>query len=132
MTDDTSKKWSAEDSATAAGEAEISASQSESQKPALTASGPKKQQNNVLMYNAMRTTAFHSKNSFSSSVSVRDGESVPPESLGIRSSATPAPAVTRAATPASGPTPQDTLPPKGAPGAGKKKKKRTLLVPGAT
>ncbi|KAG1829234.1 MED6-domain-containing protein [Suillus subalutaceus] len=131
MSDDTSKKWGAEDSTTAVGETEISPSQSESQKP-ITASGPKKQQNNMLMYNAMRSTALHSKLSFSSSASVRDGESVPPESLGIRSSATPAPTVTRAATPASGPTTQDTLPPKGAPGAGKKKKKRTLLVPGAS
>ncbi|KAG2350679.1 MED6-domain-containing protein [Suillus weaverae] len=132
MSDDTSKKLGVEDSATAAGETEISASQSESQKPTLTASGPKKQQNNMLMYNAMKSTAFHSKTSFGSSASVRDGESVPPESLGIRPSATPAPAVTRAVTPASGPTPQDTLPPKGAPGAGKKKKKRTLLAPGAS
>lgn len=131
MPDDTSKKWGAEDSANAAGETETSTSQSESQKPTSTASGPKKQQNNVLMYNAMRTTAIHSKLSFSSPAPVRDGESAPPESLGIRSSATPAPAMTRAATPASGSTPQDTLPPKGAPGAGKKKKKRTLMAPGA-
>ncbi|KAG2368760.1 MED6 mediator sub complex component-domain-containing protein [Suillus spraguei] len=124
ISDDTSKKWGAEDPPTAVGETEISISQSESQKPTLTASGPKKQQNNMLMYNAMRSTAIHSKISFSSSASVRDGESVPPESLGRRSSATPAPTLTRAATPASGPTLQDTLPPKGAPGAGKKKKKR--------
>ncbi|KAG1757289.1 MED6-domain-containing protein [Suillus lakei] len=132
MSDDTSKKWGAEDSATAAGETEISTSQPESQKSTLMTSGPKKQQNNMLMYNAMRSTAFHSKIAFSSSTSARDGESVPPESLGIRSSATPAPAVTRAATPASGPTSLDTLPLKGAPGAGKKKKKRTLLAPGAS
>ncbi|KAG2117910.1 MED6-domain-containing protein [Suillus discolor] len=132
MSDDATKKWGGEDSATAAAETEISTSQSESQKPTLMTSGPKKQQNNMLMYNAMRSTAFHSKISFSSSASVRDGDSVPPESLGIRSSATPAPTATRAATPASGPTPQDTLPPKGAPGAGKKKKKRTLLAVGAS
>lgn len=132
ISDDTSKKWGAEDPPTAVGETEISISQSESQKPTLTASGPKKQQNNMLMYNAMRSTAIHSKISFSSSASVRDGESVPPESLGRRSSATPAPTLTRAATPASGPTLQDTLPPKGAPGAGKKKKKRTLLAPGVS
>jgi mediator of RNA polymerase II transcription subunit 6 len=129
ISDDTSKKWGADEPSTAAveGETAIPTSQSESQKPASTITGPKKQQNNMLMYNAMRSTAIHSKISFSSSASARDGDSVPPESLGVlraHSSATPVPAVTRAATPASGPTPQDTVPTKGAPGAGKKKKKR--------
>ncbi|OAX44891.1 MED6-domain-containing protein [Rhizopogon vinicolor AM-OR11-026] len=130
ISDDTGKKWGAGESSITAGESEtvISTSQPESQKPSLTVSGPKKQQNNMLMYNAMRSTAIHSKISFSSSASARDGESVPPESLGVpraHSSATPAPAVIRAATPPSGPMPQDTIPTKSAPGAGRKKKKRT-------
>jgi len=137
MSDDTSKKWGAEESSATAGEGEaaISTAQSESQKPTSTVSGPKKQQNNTLMYNAMKSTAIHSKLSFSSAASARDGESVPPESLdipGAHSSATPVTAVTRAATPSSGHTPQDTAPPKGAPGAGKKKKKRTSLAPGVS
>jgi len=128
-TSDTHKKWGAEESSTMASEGEtvISTQQSETQKPTLTVSGPKKQQNNTLMYNAMKSTALHSKISFSSSAAARDGESVPPEPLGVlgaRSSATPAPAATTAATPSNSPTPQDTVPTKGAPGAGKKKKKR--------
>src|ERR1700709_2789447 len=98
MSNDTSKKWGPEESSTTAseGEAVISTSQSESQKPSSAVSGPKKQQNNTLIYNAMRSTAIHSKISFSSAASARDGESVPPESLGVpgaHSSATPVPAL---------------------------------------
>ncbi|KAL0071230.1 Mediator of RNA polymerase II transcription subunit 6 [Marasmius tenuissimus] len=60
-----------------------------------TSSSSKKLQNNMLLMNAMRTTAAHSKGALSSSVLARSAESLPPEpSAGMtanRSSVTPAP-----------------------------------------
>jgi mediator of RNA polymerase II transcription subunit 6 len=85
----------------------------------------KKQQNNTLLLNAMKTTAIHSNTSFSSRVLETAIESVPSDP-GVRSSTTPVPATTRGGTPkgvASAPTPQESavkVPTAG----GKKKRKR--------
>ncbi|TCD70665.1 Mediator of RNA polymerase II transcription subunit 6 [Steccherinum ochraceum] len=95
----------------------------------------KKRQNNMLLFNAMRTTALHSNQSFTLPASAAEksaAEETPVVEGTVRSSPTPsAPAPPRAATPksaSSAPTPQETQPPKGLPGAGKKKKKRTSLA----
>jgi mediator of RNA polymerase II transcription subunit 6 len=93
----------------------------------------KKQQNNMLLLNAMKTTAVHSNTSFSTRALETRSESAPPETphagTGMRSSATPAPTATRGGTPkvaASAPTPQE--PSAKAPAVGgKKKRKKTSL-----
>jgi len=93
----------------------------------------KKQQNSMLLLNAMKTTAMHSNTSFSSYASEIGTESAPTDvprvGSGLRSSITPVPGATRGETPkgvASAPTPQEpaTKPPAG---GGKKKRKRTSL-----
>ena len=87
--------------------------------------GANKRQNNTLLLNAMRTTAIHSKTSFSTHGLDNGPEIGTTEIVGARSSATPAPAGRLSTTPkgtSNSPTPQD-LPVKGAPGAGKKKRK---------
>jgi mediator of RNA polymerase II transcription subunit 6 len=99
----------------------------------VTASGsnPKKQQNTMLLFNAMRTTAAHSSMSFSSQ-STTGAESVQPEvsaqlsALGVRSSTTPAPSapVATPKPPPNAPTPQEAPPTKAPAGGGKKKRKR--------
>ena len=88
---------------------------------------PKRQQNNLLLMNAMRTTAVHSKMSFSASSSQNIETIVPdtPATTAMRSSATPAPPSQEVLT--KGPTtslPQE--PSRGPVGGGKKKKKRLL------
>jgi len=82
-----------------------------------TSGPPKRQQNNMLLFNAMRTTASHTNVAFSAGA-LALGESLegiaaaaPPVGQGARSSATPAPVA-----------PQE-LPPK-APPPVKKKRKR--------
>jgi len=92
----------------------------------------KKRQNNMLLFNAMRTTALHANQSFTLPPTAAEKTVVESPVAGTgRSSPTPAPPVPqRAATPksaSSAPTPQE--PVKGQPGAGKKKKKRTSLAP---
>ncbi|KDQ54786.1 hypothetical protein JAAARDRAFT_37889 [Jaapia argillacea MUCL 33604] len=86
-----------------------------------------KQQNNMLLFNAMRTTAAHSATSFTSRVHPPASEGAPgtPASgVGQRSSATPAPAGPVQNPSARAPTPQEVAAVKAPPGAGKKKKKR--------
>ncbi|TFY57167.1 hypothetical protein EVJ58_g7189 [Rhodofomes roseus] len=112
---------------------------SSSQSKRLKPSANPRQQNNMLLVNAIRTTALHATESFSLPAAV------PPESTpaalesqtpgagtgptpGARSAAaTPAPA-TRVATPIGtkrAGSPLEREPTKGQPGAGKKKKRRT-------
>lgn len=88
----------------------------------------KKQQNSMLLFNAMRTTTVHANMSFSLPAS---SESIvtdtPAAGTGSRSSVTPAPVPRTTATPkptAVLPATQDALPTKGPPGGGKKKRKR--------
>jgi mediator of RNA polymerase II transcription subunit 6 len=86
-----------------------------------------RQQNSLLLTNAMRATALHlqSKTVLSASLAETNVETVPetPASLGVRNSATPAPAPA-AKTPAAQ-TSQEP-PSRALPGAGKKKRKRML------
>ncbi|KAI6133288.1 MED6-domain-containing protein [Pisolithus croceorrhizus] len=97
----------------------------------------KKQEYNMLMFNAMQTTASHSTPTFTAQRSlVSDVESNPPESVvagtSRRTSVTPAP-VGRGTTPrgssSGASTPQDTTGAKISAGVGKKKKKRTRTTP---
>jgi len=91
---------------------------------------PKRQQNNWLLMNAMRTTAAHSKMSFSSSfVQTTDNLVAVPDTSAattMRSSPTPAPTSQE-------PVPKVPIisqePNKGPVGSGKKKRKRTSLAP---
>ncbi|KAH7927365.1 MED6-domain-containing protein [Leucogyrophana mollusca] len=129
--DATKKRGPEEDQPSAGGDNDLSTSRMEKEKPIITSSGPKKQQNNLLMLNAMRTTALHSNLSFASRAPAGEGESAlsthQTGGAGQRSSATPAPPAARDSTPkipSGAPTPQDNPPNKGAPGGGKKKKKR--------
>ncbi|RDB28409.1 Mediator of RNA polymerase II transcription subunit 6 [Hypsizygus marmoreus] len=92
---------------------------------------PKRQQNNMLLLNAMRATAAHSKMSLPLSTFASNLESVPSETpvAHQRSSATPGPSSSQGTTPKvvqSAPTPQE--PVKAPPGGGKKKRKRTSLA----
>ncbi|KAF8832627.1 hypothetical protein HHX47_DHR1001732 [Lentinula edodes] len=89
---------------------------------------PKRPQNNTLLMNAMHATAAHSSASLASLALAPTVESVLPDpaaSLASRMSATPAPVVSRVATPK--PIHQEP-PPKAAPGGGKKKRKRTMVM----
>ncbi|KZT06330.1 MED6-domain-containing protein [Laetiporus sulphureus 93-53] len=86
-----------------------------------------RQQNNLLLFNAMRTTAVHANASFTLPEAASESTTVPETpgaGSGTRSSGTPAPASTRGPTPKRGETPQ-AQPAKGPPGGGKKKKRRT-------
>ncbi|KAI0639119.1 MED6 mediator sub complex component-domain-containing protein [Trametes polyzona] len=97
-----------------------------------TAADSKRQQNTLLLLNAMRTTALHAHESFQLPAAPPE-EPVPETPVTAtagRSSMTPAP-VPRGTTPkgpSNAPTPQDP-PARGPPGGGKKKKKRTLTMP---
>lgn len=88
----------------------------------------KRRVNNLLLVNAMRTTAVYTSQSFSvppSASEVLAGD--PSASIVERSSETPGPASQIAATPRSvsgAPTPQDLPPGRGPQGGVKKKKKR--------
>ncbi|KAI0651570.1 MED6 mediator sub complex component-domain-containing protein [Trametes meyenii] len=99
---------------------------------AASATDSKRQQNTMLLFNAMRTTAVHAHESFQ--LPAAPSEEAVPETPATgtagRSSVTPAP-VPRGATPkgpSNAPTPQEP-PAKGPPGGGKKKKKRTATLP---
>ncbi|CAL1696364.1 unnamed protein product [Somion occarium] len=95
----------------------------------------KRQQNNMLLWNAIRSTAVHATQSFTlpSSISEQTAPETPTAGTGTPSAATPAPIPARAATPktaSNAPTPgQEVPPPKGPTGGGKKKKKRTSIAP---
>ncbi|KAJ6519469.1 MED6-domain-containing protein [Mycena sanguinolenta] len=89
---------------------------------------PQRQQNNLLLSNAMHATALHlqqSKTALSANAAEANVEPVPetPASEGVRNSATPAPAP--AAKTSTAQTSQEP-PSRALPGAGKKKRKRTL------
>lgn len=92
----------------------------------------KREQNNRLLINAMRTTAAHSKLSFTpitAEAADNDTAAETPVPTQVRSSATPAPGSQE--TSIKGPAstvsqPQE--PPKGPPGGGKKKKKRMCTI----
>ncbi|KAG5648217.1 hypothetical protein DXG03_006172 [Asterophora parasitica] len=87
---------------------------------------PRRQQNNMLLLNAMRATAAHSKMSLASSAFAASAENLPAETpvTHIRSSATPGPS-SQAATPKNVPNaPTTQEPAKVPPGGGKKKRKR--------
>ncbi|GBE78049.1 MED6 mediator subfamily complex component-domain-containing protein [Sparassis latifolia] len=95
---------------------------------------PERQQNNMLLINAMRTTALHANVTFTLPAAVSESTvtETPALGTGARSSATPAPAPTRGATPKrvpDAPTPPENQPVKGPPGGGKKKRKRTSIAP---
>ncbi|KAI0670187.1 MED6 mediator sub complex component-domain-containing protein [Trametes maxima] len=99
---------------------------------AASASDSKRQQNTMLLFNAMRTTAVHAHESFQlpAAASEEAVPETPATATAGRSSVTPAP-VPRGATPkgpSNAPTPQEP-PAKGPPGGGKKKKKRTATLP---
>ncbi|KAJ7770810.1 MED6-domain-containing protein [Mycena maculata] len=119
------KKKSAGEEGTTTGSESRSVSEVPENKPKI----PQRQQNSLLLMNAMRATALHSKIAFSASVSEANVESVaePPAVQGPRKSATPAPPPAAAKTPAAAPAPQE--PSRAPPGAGKKKRKRTLVAP---
>ncbi|KAF8807261.1 MED6-domain-containing protein [Phlegmacium glaucopus] len=90
---------------------------------------PKRQQNNWLLMNAMRTTAAHSKMSPSSSSFVQTTDNLAAETSAtttMRSSPTPAPT---SQEPPKLPSILSQEPNKGPIGGGKKKRKRTSLAP---
>nr|GAT49699.1 MED6-domain-containing protein [Mycena chlorophos] len=92
------------------------------------AKAPQRHQNGMLLMNAMRATALHSKTSFASMTSL---DIEPEPSATTQKVATPTPAPPPAATSkAPEQPPALTVPPqKSLPGAGKKKRKRTLQAP---
>ncbi|KAF7320024.1 MED6-domain-containing protein [Mycena kentingensis (nom. inval.)] len=91
---------------------------------------PQRQQNSMLLMNAMRATALHSKTAFSAHVlAATNAESVlEPPAAATRKSATPVPP-TSAKTPTTAAPIVSDPPVKSLPGAGKKKRKRTLQAP---
>ncbi|KAK0473268.1 MED6-domain-containing protein [Armillaria novae-zelandiae] len=99
----------------------------------------KRQQNTMLLFNAMRATALHSSSAVSSSAFAQMASStVPPTEIQVHAQAqvqTPAAGTQASTVPsqASTPAPPPQEPPgRGPPGGGKKKRKRTLLpVPGS-
>ncbi|KAJ7293222.1 MED6-domain-containing protein [Mycena rebaudengoi] len=90
---------------------------------------PQRQQNSLLLMNAMRATALHSKTAFSVTSVETNTESVPesPATQAARKSATPAPAPAATRTPTTAQVPQES-PSRALPGAGKKKRKRTIVA----
>ncbi|KAG6332330.1 hypothetical protein ID866_6758 [Astraeus odoratus] len=130
--DATTKKPATQDMLPSGDSTEPTSTQLGKQKTGGGLSGPKKQQYNMLMLNAMRTTALHSSLTFSSQrTSAADNDSSAPESVAAgasqRTSVTPAPAgrgTTPKAPPSSASTPQDSTAPKGSSGAKKKRKRR--------
>ncbi|KAJ6604286.1 MED6-domain-containing protein [Mycena vulgaris] len=123
--DDLKKKTAGEDGA-GAGTESRSVSEAPENKPKV----PQRQQNSLLLMNAMRATALHSKTAFSASALELNTESVPesPSVHGVRNSSTPGPAPFAAKTPTTPQIPQEP-PSRALPGAGKKKRKRTLVAP---
>ncbi|KAF7306612.1 MED6-domain-containing protein [Mycena indigotica] len=93
---------------------------------------PQRHQNGMLLMNAMRATALHSKISFSANVlEAASAEHAPDPPATAQTNANPAPPPTTKAP--SNPTPTTADPPqKSLPGAGKKKRKRTLQAPPAS
>ncbi|KAJ7462742.1 MED6-domain-containing protein [Mycena galericulata] len=125
--DDLRKKPTGEEGTTGT---QGSESRSVSEAPESKPKVPQRQQNSLLLMNAMRATALHSKTAFSASVSEATVETVPesPAVQGTRNSATPAPAPAVAKNPVAPPAAQEPVS-RAPPGAGKKKRKRTLVAP---
>lgn len=124
--DDNTKKRTTEDDAVIADEGS-SVISSLKRKVLNSPEAPKRQQNNMLLLNAMRATAAHSKMSLASSAFATNAETVLSETSApeIRSSVTPGPSSSQGTTPKlvqNAPTPQE--PVKAPAGAGKKKRKR--------
>ncbi|KAJ7129971.1 MED6-domain-containing protein [Mycena crocata] len=120
--DDLKKKAAGEEGA-GTGTDSRSVSEAPENKPKV----PQRQQNSLLLMNAMRATALHSKTAFSAST-LENVESMTetPAAQGARNSATPAPAPP-AKAPGTPQVPQEP-PSRALPGAGKKKRKRTCPV----
>ncbi|KAI0786090.1 MED6-domain-containing protein [Abortiporus biennis] len=90
----------------------------------------KKRVNNLLLLNAMRTTAIHANQSFT--LPIAASESADETASVDRTSPTPAPTSQKPGTPkaiSNAPTPQDLSSVKTSSGLGKKKKKRTATLP---
>lgn len=85
----------------------------------------KRHENNWLLLNAMRATAAHSNMSFSASSAIPPETSQSDMTGDARQSATPGPSTPQVASKLAG-VGADSQPVKGAPGAGKKKRKRTM------
>ncbi|KAH7883846.1 MED6-domain-containing protein [Phlebopus sp. FC_14] len=132
LSDDSSKKQSSQEVPPDTG-VYIDPSTFEKERHNAGPGGLKKQQNNMLMLHAMRTTAMHSNTTLPSRA-MADNESSVPDAQAIgssqRSSVTPAPA-TRGTSPKvlTAPTTQDNAPTKGSAGGGKRKKKRRQSIP---
>ncbi|KZP32233.1 MED6-domain-containing protein [Athelia psychrophila] len=125
LAEDTSKKRVADEELPST--SEPAAGSVPKPKVASTLHNSKKQQNNLLLLHAMKTTAMHSNTTFSSRALELAAENslkeVNQNSTGARSSITPGPTV--GTTPkgvSNAPTPQEP-PAKGPTGAGKKKRK---------
>ncbi|KAK7468653.1 Mediator of RNA polymerase II transcription subunit 6 [Stygiomarasmius scandens] len=127
ISDDSNKR---QDGITSLTTQDISA-ESTTKVQATTSGTSKRQQNNMLLMNAMRATAAHSKVALSTSALARAADSVPPEAppapLTNRTSVTPAPTVSRVSTPKIS-TQEPAIAAKSAPGGGKKKRKRTMAA----
>ena len=99
--------------------------------PTAASNDTKRQQNNMLLLNAMRTTAVHARESFQlpAALSEETVPETPATATAGRSSVTPAPAPGGIATraPSIAPTPQEST--RGLPGGGKKKKKSRSTGP---
>ncbi|KAJ7169521.1 MED6-domain-containing protein [Mycena filopes] len=123
--DDLKKKAAGEESVGTGGAEE---SRDVSEAPENKPKAPPRHSNNMLLMNAMRATALHSKTAFSTTLLEANVPAVPetPSAQGARNSATPAPAPA-----AKTPTTQvaQEPPSRALPGAGKKKRKRTLNTP---
>lgn len=126
LTDDTSRKRGADGELPSVDSQHDESAPPTKHKVSTILNVSKKQQNNMLLLNAMKTTAVHSNTSFSTRAFETRTESAPPETPqgGMRSSATPAPTATRGGTPkaSSAPTPQEPST-KTPAGGGKKKRK---------
>jgi mediator of RNA polymerase II transcription subunit 6 len=141
LTDDASKKRGADEELPSRDDQHDTPIPSARRKLGSVLNVSKKQQNNMLLLNAMKTTAIHSNTSFSShALETGPGtESTPTEtahtSSGIGPSTTPVPSAARGGTPkgvASAPTPQDSAVKAPAGGGKKKRKREQTLVNGAT
>lgn len=135
-TSEDGNKKSATDDASASAEPDLApglTASLEKEKELLSSGTSKKLQNNLLLLNAMRTTAAHTRQTFALQTQQVAAQNPAPEivpaTTAARQSMTPAPPGIRAATPLAAATASgshEAVPAKAPPGAGKKKKKRKL------
>lgn len=133
-TSEDGNKKSATDDASASAEPDLApglTASLEKEKEMLSLGTTKKLQNNLLLLNAMRTTAAHTRQTFALQMQQVAAQDPAPETVpaatAARQSMTPAPHGIRAATPLAAATASgshEAVPAKAPPGAGKKKKKR--------